>query len=394
MNHKKHRPGKSGAVDISFIIITIIVGFVLFDFFQIMILAGDHPAHLCTAQNLFRDESMRVPYPAQTLSYPLYHFMVKTFTVVTSGNYNLAGAIVLTFSSIFTILITRYILVCFFQHTTVFDIILIDMISVCSIFFETLKSPLTEGRYYALQCSANPWHNPTIIFVRQFGLITFLAFVKLFERVRDGQNYRKELYAFSVASVLSSLAKPSYTIVLIPAAGILVFLYWMKDIKGQFLMAAKMLLAVIPTIIIILFQFLYSGTEAGISVTVAFGSFSGFSLNDVIGVSLAAFPVPIVALLVCNRKEMFQDGYVRLSYAALLFGWMEMFFLTNGSSGDFSWGYDLSVGLATVIASGYAVKKYSKKWQMYLVLAIFFLQVVSGFRYFYLVKAQGGIYWF
>lgn len=152
--------------------------------------------------------------------------------------------------------------------------------------------------------------------------------------------------------------------------------------------------AVMPTILIIIFQFLYDTGEAGIFVKIALGSFSGFTIGQVICVSLATFPVPIALCFICKKRDVISEDSLFLAYLTLAFGWMEMFILTNGDSGDFSWGYDLSVGLSTVMAVGYVIKKCYRKWQMYFVLILFSLQTITGLHYFELIQKMDGYYWF
>lgn len=73
----------------------------------------------------------------------------------------------------------------------------------------------------------------------------------------DTHGYSKPLIGFSVVSALSVLAKPSFAMVFLPAMGILVLIYWLRDIKGRFSDAMKLLAAVIPTILILLFQVVF-----------------------------------------------------------------------------------------------------------------------------------------
>lgn len=384
---------KSGRI--VFNVVLLFIAVILFRFHQMMILCGDNTAHLNLAKILFQENEEQLSYGQAAMSYPLYHISAKLIAIILGGRYETAGAAVLTASGICTILITRYLLERFVKPSTVFGRWMTGFISIGSVFFGTLKGPLTGGRYYAGQCAANPWHNPTIIFVRPFGLVTFCIFIDLFIKMKEGgQDCRKKLIAFSIASALSTFAKPSYTIVLLPAAGVCVFLYWMRDFKGNFIFAVRMLAAVVPTILILLFQFLYDTQKAGISVGIVWGSFAGFTSAEVVCVSLATFTVPVAAFFVCSCKKMMSDDYLRLAYLTLLFGWLEMFLLSDGGSGNFSWGYDLAVGLSTVMAVGYVLKNYYRKWQMYFVTVIFFMQTVSGVHYFYLIRQMDGYYWF
>ena len=75
----------------------------------------------------------------------------------------------------------------------------------------------------------------------------------------------------------------------------------------------------------------------------------------------------------------------RMAYYALLFGWLQMFFLTNGSSGDFSWGYDLAVQAATVIALAISQKSEIARWRKWIAWGVFLYQSFCGICYVILV---------
>lgn len=172
--------------NLAFGMILLFVAVILFRFYRGMILCGDNPAHLNLSKILFQENIKKISYPKASMSYPLFHISTKIVAILLGGRYELAGAVVLTVSSVSTIVITNYLLEQFIQPVTVFCRWLIKAVSVASIFFGTLKGPLTEGRYYAGQCAANPWHNPTVTFVRPFGLITFYIFINLYTKMKGG----------------------------------------------------------------------------------------------------------------------------------------------------------------------------------------------------------------
>lgn len=378
-----------------FWIILIVETLILFNFYLMMITAADNPPHLNLAKVLFTNNPENLSYPVQAAAYPLYHLSTKVLAVMLDGRYELAGAMILTCANVFAICIVRKLLKKYINRPTLFCRWIIDAVSISCIFFGTLRGPLTDGRFYKDQGSANPWHNPTITFVRPFGLMTYYWFTAAFEKMKNEEECRKELLMFSVFSLLSALAKPSYTIVLLPAAGILVFFYWIRDLKKNFGAAMRMLAAAAPALLIELY-YVYSQIGSGGSgkIEIALGSFSNFSFIDVIRVSAAAFPIPLFLLVVCRRGQMFRDEFMQLAYITLLIGWIQMFTLTNGPHGDFSWGYDLSVGLATVMSVGYVLNRLYGKWKMYAAGTIYAMQVLAGLHYFYLIKMYGGAYWF
>ena len=71
-----------------------------------------------------------------------------------------------------------------------------------------------------------------------------------------------------------------------------------------------------------------------------------------------------------------------------------MFLLTNGGSGDYSWGYDLAVGVSTLFVLGKSLGNSKQKWRRIPVLSVFFIQTVIGFYYVIRIYHLEGWFWF
>lgn len=78
---------------------------------------------------------------------------------------------------------------------------------------------------------------------------------------------------------------------------------------------------------------------------------------------------------------------------ALFTGFLQMFFLTNGPSGDFSWGYDLAVGVSTAIVLVHTLQIDDRKYKKLILFGFFAYQCVSGLIYIYKI-IETGKYWF
>lgn len=370
----------------------IIIAILLMGFYGVMVTAGDNPPHLNYSRVMFEGNAAGLPYPGQARTYPLYHFLVKVVAIVLGDQYEMAAMLVLTASNIGAIIAVRYVMsAVIISKNKKYTQYIIDSVAISSIFFETLRSGLTDYRFYARQCSANPWHNPTITFVRPFTILLFYFFLMLFLKLHTEEKITKELIQISILSLLVVLAKPSGIMTLLPAAGILTFIYWMTNFKKNLKRAMYILCSVLPAVFVIGMQYLVSVEIA--SVHFKFGSFSELTFKEVFLVSLATFPIPIITAVI-GRKKIWKEKIIQLSYLMLLIGWFQMFFLTNGPSGDFSWGYDLAVGLSTVMALAYTLKEDYKKWQQYIVYILYGLQVVIGIQYIYLIWMGGGKYYF
>lgn len=376
---------------------TIIFVFALFQlaFYNWMIYTGDNPAHLKFVEAIL-NENVQGGYLIHMQVYPLYHITTRLVSFICLGDIHTAGACVLTIANIISAVIVRHILNDICRSMDSWKKLLIDFISVFYLIFETFAGPLTDGRIYQRQCGPNPWHNPTITFVRPIGLIALFLFVRYMDEIdsnRKNDNHRG-IVGFSILSALSVLAKPSFMMVFLPAMGIYVFLYWKKDFKGRFCNAMRLLYAVIPTIAIILYQFLFCQfyNDGNVSpVRFQIGGFSRFTGLEIVKVCIATFPVPIMGLILYGKK-MLQTAYTKISYLALVFGVAEMFLMTNGGTGDFSWGYDLAVGISTMVVLGESLSDKDKAWRRIPLFIIFTCQVVIGFYYVINMYNGGGLW--
>ena len=356
-----------------------------------LMLDSDNIVHIEIARNLFHGGGEYIDQYPHILSYPLYHITIKLISVLTLGNYTCSAVMVLILSNLASIFIMRRIL----YHTLDKEPdetqkYIIDLISVAYIFFGVMAGYLTGGRFYEGQCSPNPWHNPTISFVRPLGLIAVYMFFLGLEN-----NKKKYWILFSVFSVLSVLAKPSFMMVFLPCMILYIlidriFIKKTVDLPSLF---NRLVYPAIP-LSVILFQLVYIRTvsDSETSVSLCFGSFYGLNLTGIIGACLATFPIPVFAFIFYKSK-IFSNLYLRLSYMALFMGFLQMFFLTNGPSGDFSWGYDLAVGLSTAVVLVHTLVINDRKYKRLILFALFMYQCISGLIYIYKI-IETGRYWF
>ena len=300
------------------------------------------------------------------------------------NNYYAASYLILSFSIVVSIFLFRMILMKLIDCKGIKERAFCDLISFLAIVFVVARGPLTQWRYYARQCAANPVHNPTLLFVRPIGLLTILAFLWFLEVYERKENSLTALVTFGFLSLLSVFAKPNFAFVFLMAMAVVVLerMISQKSIKIGVLALA----AALPSALAMLWQFTYaSGSTEAMHVRISFGSFSEFTPVEVVMVSLATFPVPI---LLFSRKIFLRESAYRMAYYALLIGWLQMFFLTNGISGDFSWGYDLAVQFATVVTLACAQKSEMAAWRKWIAMGIFAYQAFCGICYVILVGSQ------
>ena len=350
---------------------------------------GDIQLHTLVAKALlFQDaEYDNSFFPVHAYTYPVYHFVQKMVHLFLQIDYETAAAIVLTISIVISVLLYRK-LVLMMVKDTVQNRYFADLLSIGAVFFETARCPLNHWRYYQLQCAANPFHNPTILFVRPFAIASFILFIQMINSCKQRINY-KYMLQFSLITLISVGAKPSYAIVFLPAMGIYTLCYIARTREWR--LGGIALVSVLPSLLLLVIQqkWMSLHTEA-INIRIKFGFFTEYVefgsqwelLSEVIGASLVTFPVVILLFRVCLMKK---DAFYPIAIIALVIGWLQMFFLKTGMTGDFSWGYDLAVQFATLISLAETRNEENRggfrKIITGITCCIFVYQVLVGFMY-------------
>lgn len=205
--------------------------------------------------------------------------------------------------------------------------------------------------------TANPFHNATYMAARPFAVLAFLWFVKLlpvYERGIRMQNYGEsddgkptlsDHVLFSVFLLAATMTKPSFTIVMAGAAG-LVMLYRLFHSRFKNLVPAIQLgLCFVPTFIDLLYQYrgVFMGSdEAEGGIGFAFGEIWGYYCDNIpLSICLAiGFPLLV---LVLNFRELKKDTMYQFSWLVYLVSLCMTFFLYEKGfrkpDFNFSWGY-------------------------------------------------------
>lgn len=215
--------------------------------------------------------------------------------------------------------------------------------------------------------TANPFHNATYMAARPFAILAFLWYVKLLDSYEEGAD-KRDYICFSVFLLLSTMAKPSFTIVLVGTAG-LIMLYRLfrsgfKNFKNTMLLG----LTFVPTFVDLLYQFQgvfvpEEGAEGGIGFCL--GSIWRLYCDNIpLAVGLAmGFPILVLLL---NRQELRQNTLYRFSWQLYLMSFVMTFFLYEkgfrAPDFNFSWGYMYGIffaffGAVTVLLRAVAAPK-------------------------------------
>lgn len=236
---------------------------------------------------------------------------------------------------------------------------------VVTLFFISMLFP-PEGYYlpgikflYLGVFTANPFHNATYMAARPFAILAFLWFARLMPVYEEGFAGRgtggsgaargvplRDYLLFSVFLLLTTMTKPSYTIILVCSAGLLMLYRLVRSGFRNFRPTLWLGLCFIPTFIELLYQFKgvfvpeEAGEEGGIGFTLG-EIWRGCCDNIPLAIGLAVgFPILVLLL---NYRELKKNSLYRLSWINFCVGFATAFFLYEKGfrkpDFNFAWGY-------------------------------------------------------
>lgn len=132
---------------------------------------------------------------------------------------------------------------------------------------------LDAGNRYLGPFSMNPIHNPTQMLVRPFSLLCFCLVYDIWKKQKDDsykgiffnteQGLKRPYIYLAILLFLSTVAKPTFAEMFVPAVGLVMLVEWMKRIRLKdgsaqkyFTHCLHMLLCAVPALMYILLQFL------------------------------------------------------------------------------------------------------------------------------------------
>ena len=202
------------------------------------------------------------------------------------------------------------------------------------------------GHKYLGTFTPNPYHNITYMATRPFATLAFFQFARILDDYEEKTDV-KEFFLFSVSLLLTTMTKPSYTLVLVSTAGLLMLYRLFRCKWKNFKRAFYLGLAFVPTFIDLLYQ--YGGvfgrnSQAGEEGGIGFGLASVWKMytgNIPFSIALAmGFPLLV---LVLHGGEIKKNTLYRFSWAQLLVSAGEFFLLYEKgrrfADANFSWGY-------------------------------------------------------
>lgn len=313
--------------------------------------------------------------------------------------------------------------------------VIITVVSISLFFISMLFPP--QGIYlpgikynYLGVFSANPFHNATYMAARPFAVLAFLWYVKLLDTYEEGCSGKWkssgmwkcsgnadepmqgkgsktdkadlcDYVLFAIFLLLATMTKPSFTIVLVGAAGLIMLWRMFRSKFRNFIPTIQLGLTFIPTFIDLLYQYKGvfvpdAGEEGGMGFT--FGKIWALYCDNIpLAICLAVgFPL---AVLVLNYKELKTNTLFRFSWQVYLMSFAMAFFLYEKgfrwADFNFSWGYMYGIFFAFVGAVVVLLRRTGekrKRWWLALQWLPLLWHVVCGLYYFAGI-AQGKMYY-
>ncbi|MBC7812294.1 MAG: hypothetical protein H7175_14155 [Burkholderiales bacterium] len=242
--------------------------------------------------------------------------------------------------------------------------------------------------------SINVYHNPTILILKPFAVLLFLYAARAFDVIRAASW--GSIAAAAVVSVLAAVAKPSYTIALLPAL-VLFGAYWMlrkRPLDWRLLLIGVLM----PSAIIVGSQYLaeFTGTSANAeSSSIVFMPLYVMSVGISKGVVVmrfffsVAFPLSVYLL---NFRRARQSSALNLAWLVFLVAAFYAYFLAESGAriehGNFFWGAQASLLLLFITSLLFVLRErlldfpadgsLTMKKRTFLSLALYGLHLVSG----------------
>ena len=223
-----------------------------------------------------------------------------------------------------------------------------------SLFFVSMVYPPT-GIYlpgikykYLGVFTPNPFHNATYMAARPFAILAFFKYGELlpgYEQKNAVREHKRDYILFAIYLLLATMTKPSFTIVLVGAAGILMLWRMFCSRFRNFVPTVWLGVCFIPTFIDLLYQFRgvfvpQEGQEGGIGFTLGH-VWLQYCSNLPLAIGLAVgFPILVLLL---NYKELRRGSIYRFSWQIYGMSFLMAFCLYEKGFREmdfnFSWGY-------------------------------------------------------
>lgn len=229
----------------------------------------------------------------------------------------------------------------------------VSMLALSLLFVSMLYAPRGHGFFgfdYIYRCSGsytpNPYWNATYLATRPFSIVCFFSGIRLLDSYEERTD-RRDWLVFMISLLLTTLTKPSYTLVAVVTFAVIMLYRFIKNRFRTFKQSVIFGMAFIPAGCALLYQYagVFTGTnamgeETGIGFEIA-KAWSIYSSNIPLSVFMAAaFPIGV---LLINLPRLKDTTWFRHGWQIWLSGFLMLLCLYEKgfrlSHMNFSWGY-------------------------------------------------------
>lgn len=351
---------------------------------------------------------------AYSFPYPIMFWCLSLLSKVVSIEW--AYAIVVTLAQVASFLLLRHFFRVYLgkklvktqgKELTTKQSVITTLAAFGLLFFSMIfvyNHPFPGTRFYYMGVySPNPFHNATYLVARPFCIACIYQVAELLDTFEQQFDWKKGI-AFSITLLLATMTKPSFTIVLCGAVGLVLLYRFFKNRCKTIKNTLYFGVLFIPTFADLLYQFggVFSGMDSkGEEAGIGFGLFHvwrEYCDNYLVAILLVIF-FPLVVLFFQYRKLRTNTLY-RLGWQMYAMG-LAMFVLLyekgfRAVDSNFSWGYMIGAfflvmgSLLTLLEETCKGDKNVKK--LLIQWGAFLLHVACGIFYFGMIITGGSYY--
>ena len=259
-----------------------------------------------------------------------------------------------------------------------------------------ILNPWHSHGIYLGQISPNVWHNSTQIFALPFSLAAFAGAVTLLRRPS-----RSSALMFGILIFMSTLAKPNYTLALLPVLG-LMLLWAMRGARIHSMRQIAIVgFAFLPPVLLMAYQYsLVFGAEGIRQTKIGFAPFDVWSIySENIPISIVVSLAGPVAVFLAVPRKWRSDQAIWLAWLVLAVSMLQFALLAEQDvdgaslgSANFFWGsysaiFMVFVVSAIALARAYLEGQAAGGRRVALFTAFMFLSLHAGTGLYYMGRA-------
>lgn len=208
------------------------------------------------------------------------------------------------------------------------------LIAISSVFLCNIYIPKFSPYFYTFNAvSTQPWHNPTYLLMRLFGIYALLLYFKLDKKYQNVFTLKKA-FTFTIMIVLTNASKPNFIIAFAPTMLLFLFIDFIIT-KGKTLRQAikfgSCVLISLPILIVQSF-ILFPGTDdSGIAFNYQRISWE-FIRMEVFDKAIVALAFPIfvtIIYLVISKKDVYALRILGQSWCMFIIARLEALYIVE-----------------------------------------------------------------